>query len=237
MRRNHAQEDPIEGFSTEGLPGIGPGGLMTQPDGPIAPPPPRLCEAGPCVNYHRLAIQLDVETAKAQSIEPGGKASGLPDKMPFHVRVHHYCYPTVGVETELGSLPVLECNRWQPKTNAEICDDEQRQRKFMEGAAGLEYQAAHDAWEAARAAELESVDDELATWIAMNLRDGDEVEIAADEVQVSRVLATHVDDSARLMTKASVLVDHGPGLLTFSIMRTDTLGARYSVQTLTLEIA
>lgn len=211
---------------------------MVEPSAPIPPPPPRLCEAGPCVNYHRFEIQLDVETAKAQTIEPGGKTSGLPDKMPFHVRVHHYCYPTVGVETELGSLPVLKCNLWRPVTSDDTRDVERARNLFEISPEGQAYIAERAAWEAARAAEIEPTDDELATWIAMNLRDGDELEIAA-----SGTVTIVVDDTARLVTKASILGDYGPNVYQFSIMRTDTeravpgsLGARVAIQTLTLEI-
>jgi len=60
----------------------------------------------------------------------------------FHVQTHHYCYPDVGIEMPLGSLPVVECNRWEPEPAASGVD------------ARIEaYEAEVRAWAAARASE------------------------------------------------------------------------------------
>ena len=60
MRRNDVQDELQEGFEIGPLPAVGPDGA---PDIPplrdIPPPRPRLCEAGPCRNYHQFVIQLD----------------------------------------------------------------------------------------------------------------------------------------------------------------------------------
>jgi hypothetical protein len=95
-----------------------------QPERP--PARPRLCEAGPCKHYHRLAVQVDAAqpgavrtpvalpdgTPGAQSVPGGTVYQAAP---AFHVQVHHYCYPDVGIEMPLGDLPVTECNRWEPR--------------------------------------------------------------------------------------------------------------------------
>jgi hypothetical protein len=94
-----------------------------QPARPLARP--RLCEAGPCKHYHRLTVQVDAaqpgaitvpvalpeSTPGAQSVPGGTVYQAAP---AFHVQVHHYCYPDVGIEMPLGDLPVTECNRWDP---------------------------------------------------------------------------------------------------------------------------
>lgn len=221
MRSNDAQGDPIEGFDTADLPPMGPDGLAMPPDRAPIPPPPRLCEAGPCVNYHRFAIQLDVEGPKADSIAPGGQMSGTAPEQPFHVRVHHYCYPTVGIETELGALPVLECNRWQP-----IDYDGHRVRDrardlFLGSLEGQQYTAAVDAWKAARAADLESDDDDVETWIAMNLRSGDQLDLSYGEPSEAEpvLLRTLSEDDARTLTRRHVKDTYGPGIFNLWIMR------------------
>ena len=69
MRTIDPQNDPIDEFE--------PAQLAIAPDGGIAPDyepsketrsPPRLCEAGPRVNYHRFELQLDAEAPLAASI-------------------------------------------------------------------------------------------------------------------------------------------------------------------------
>lgn len=178
MRRNHAQEDPIEGFDASELPPVGPQGIPGAEDRRLPLAPPRLCEVGPCVHYHRFQIQLDVESPKAAGIDPGGKMAGDGGGQPFHVRTHHYCYPDSGIETDLGSLPVMECNRWDPVPLVTIeKESEWRRRFFAEDPRGGKYREDFAAWNAARA-ELEHDDDDpVATWVTINLRDGDEIAV------------------------------------------------------------
>lgn len=88
------------------------GGPALESAAPVQEPPPRLCEAGPCRHYHRMAIQMDAQNPMAERRD--GKV--IVHARVFHTTVQHYCYPDVGIETNLGSLPVLECNRWVPLT-------------------------------------------------------------------------------------------------------------------------
>ena len=182
MRHNDAQDAPIEGFDAGELPGMGPGGIPGAEDRKVAPPPPRLCEVGPCVHYHRFAIQLDVEGPKADNILAGGKLEGAAPKQPFHVRVHHYCYPDVGIETELGSLPVLECNRWEPRALAheQMLADE-RGKFFVNDPRGQKYTEQMTEWRVARELEEAANDDSVVTWVAMNLRDGQFINVCDPE--------------------------------------------------------
>ncbi len=204
MRRNHAQENPIEDFDAGDLPPMGPDGLMTEPQRAQVEPPPRLCEQGPCVHYHRFAIQLDVEAGLR---EPDGS----PAKQPFHVRVHHYCYPTSGVETELGALPVLECNRWEPAV-ARFDIIGRIRENYIQSPAGQEYLRKLDEWKAARAAELESGADDLATWIAMNMRDGGELRIEITRDGLSAGYSVVDDDTARaFVTRDYMKSNYGIG--------------------------
>ena len=112
MRSRDVQNEMIDDFEpTAGLK-LGPDGMQGMPDRTDLPPePPRLCLAGPCRHYHRMVIQLD-----AQQPGPSVDADGTIRANPrvFHPETHHYCYPDVGIETNLGAHPVLECNRWIP---------------------------------------------------------------------------------------------------------------------------
>jgi hypothetical protein len=104
----------------------------------LAPPHPRICEAGPCRNYHRLEDQID-----------DGSTMGTPT---FHVRVTHYCYPSPGIEMPLGALPVVRCNRWDPIVVEAMTDEDaaliRRRHLFENSFRGTEYAAQVRAWEA-----------------------------------------------------------------------------------------
>ena len=219
------------------------GSIDGAPARKIIPPPPRLCEAGPCVNYHRFEIQLDAERPIAGAIEPGGRMTGAPPAQPFYVRVHHYCYPTVGVETELSGLPVLKCNRWQPKISREVSDLNERQRVFLESAAGRAYTHELAAWTTARAAEAESdgEGDQLTAWITMNLRDGDELEIVSlENSDAESALPTPIRtldaDTARIEFTTSYLETIGPGSYQLLIKRPSD-GRRLMVAVKNVEIS
>jgi hypothetical protein len=113
------------------------------------PPPPRLCEAGPCRNYHRLVKQLDSQNPlpvmrDGVLVSPAGS---------FHVETHHYCYPDVGIETDLQATPVIECNRWEPRTDKEILVDVKRLTEFKRSKRGKAFKLAQQRWNEDRADE------------------------------------------------------------------------------------
>lgn len=147
MRSNDIRDKFQDGFEPGPLQ-VGPdGGIGMAPAARTIPPPPRLCEAGPCRNYHRFVTQLDAERAIGGAVEQGeqhGRVTGDAGPDPFHVVTHHYCYPTVGIETDLMDLPVLECNRWEPVGGPD--------KAFL----GQKYQHELADWYAARA-ELDDV--------------------------------------------------------------------------------
>jgi hypothetical protein len=170
MRRINVQDELAEGFELAPAPAMGPDGAVGMPAlRVLAPARPRLCEAGPCRNYHRFEIQVEAATPRAQMVPvalpagtpgaqevPGGTVYQAPAS--FHVETHHYCYPTPGVEMALGALPVVACNRWNPYHDA-ITQDAgalwDNRRAFMASPEGAQYTAAVMAWERARAQELE----------------------------------------------------------------------------------
>ena len=63
--------------------------------------PPSLCEAGPCRNYHRMVFVLDAQ-------DPIG------ERGPLRRAITRACYPSPGIEVELGD-PVLQCSLWNPE--------------------------------------------------------------------------------------------------------------------------
>jgi hypothetical protein len=153
--RSNDTDDLAEGFEPAPL-AIGPdGGVAMTARAREIPPPPRLCAAGPCRHYHTFTIQLDAERPMAGHVAQGAKHGALVGDggpAPFHVRRHHYCYPDVGIETELGDLPVLECSRWTPQLRVDQMDDLERREQFLHSDAGRKYTYELEDWKAARAA-------------------------------------------------------------------------------------
>lgn len=150
MKHVDPQNDLNDGFE--------PGPIVAGPDGTLKlanksfrPEPPRLCQAGPCRHYHTFAIQMDVETPKGDSVKPGGKVEGGTQAQPFYVERHHYCYPTVGVESTLGALPVLECSLWEPIGVQDLNRLAGTRDAFSMTAAGVEWQRTFDEWKASLA--------------------------------------------------------------------------------------
>lgn len=80
------------------------GAAMLQPVRDLGPEPPSLCRVGPCRHYHRLVTQMP-------AMDPMDVAT---HGRTFHVAIDHVCYPQTGIEIELGSTPILDCNRWVP---------------------------------------------------------------------------------------------------------------------------
>lgn len=169
-RSTDVRDELAEGFEPSPLPPVGPDGALELPKLRVfREPPPRLCEAGPCHHYHRFEIQLDAQAPQGARLLEGGKIEPLRDgsgaavPMPgvLHTEVHHYCYPTAGVETILGDLPVTSCNRWSPKLPVEIATEQAVQDAFMRSATGQGYQAELDAWAARQQADQKEFDDAL----------------------------------------------------------------------------
>lgn len=155
MKSRRAADSLGDGFEPAALPAPGPDGLIDPSSLAVGPPPeapPRICEYGPCRRYHTFEIVMDAAKPLDGS-DPG----------PVHVERQHYCYPTAGVETDLGNTPVVSCNRYAPPllaigvrrrferdTDAWIV----RRAAAQLSVAALEADAAHDLAEAeaARAA-------------------------------------------------------------------------------------
>jgi len=169
-----------EGFDLAAPTHIGPdGGPVMAPPVTRSPPRPSLCSAGPCVNYHRLEIQVEAEDPKAQLV-PIRLPAGTPrtEAVPlgtlvhhpatFHTAVHHYCYPSPGIEIELGDVPVVTCNlhrggsledlekyllavaEWEAARAREAEQAAAAERVIAEGLAAQEAARAREAEEAAR---------------------------------------------------------------------------------------
>lgn len=146
MQSTDVRDELADGFESAALP-------PRAPDGTLAPfsaskgldePPPRLCEYGPCRHYHRFDVQVDAENPKSERI--AGRL--VVHAKVFHTSVHHYCYPDVGIETVLGAMPVLGCNRWVPVGGL---------LRRLTGSVGRAHRAHRsdlDAWHARREAEV-----------------------------------------------------------------------------------
>lgn len=132
MQRKDIQDELQDTFEPGPLPPLQPDGAVSIPAlRPALNPPPRLCEAGPCIHYHHMVVQLDAARPIANELGVGGTLVGEAPPQPYHTEAHHYCYPNSGIETQLGSLPVIRCNLWQPKTVAEKTADEARLAEFI----------------------------------------------------------------------------------------------------------
>ncbi len=120
---------------------------------------------------------------------------------------------------------MLECNRWQPM-RAEDASDERRAREtFLMTDAGQKYTRELEQWRAARAAELAAEDDEVASWITMNMRDGGELRWRRLDLDKDAVIAegTLDADSARAFVTREYLKNNccGPGVFDLVIRAPD----------------
>jgi hypothetical protein len=139
-------------FEVSPLPPIGKDGAPElTPLRPIAPGHPRLCEAGPCVRYHSFQLQMDVQDPQPVRQPDGSVATAAK---PFHVQTHHYCYPEPGIETELGKLPILQCNRWEPVDPVTKRGLDAARERYWATPEGQAHQVQIAAWKAARDLEL-----------------------------------------------------------------------------------
>jgi hypothetical protein len=182
MNSRDVQDEQAETFEVGPPPPIA-------PQRPIPVPYPRLCEAGPCRNYHRLEVQLEAQDPGPVRVPPTARvhlpvvgAQILPDGTTvyqpparFHTEVHHSCYPTVGIELVLGPAPVLECNRWTPYHDMRGPDPWGRDReRFLQSPEGLAYTSEVQRWRAAleRAAAAEKeIEDRMAEYEATHQGD------------------------------------------------------------------
>jgi predicted Zn-ribbon and HTH transcriptional regulator len=168
MKTIDPHSDLQEGFEPAPAPPIGPDrSPIIQPQRSDPPARPSLCRAGPCRNYHRFVTQVDAENPRAVPLPivlpegtPGAQQTpqGTLYRAPavFHTETHHYCYPDPGIEMNLGALPVVECNRWDPPSRIPIGRVDalaDRRARFWITEKGRVHLEQLAAWEAARAAE------------------------------------------------------------------------------------
>lgn len=103
MQRSTLTSRFLAGFTPMRLPPRGPDGMiLPEVDHLPVIDPPSLCEAGPCRNYHRLVTIMDAQ-------DPVG------ERGPTRRMITRACYPTPGIEVELGEVPVLQCTLWNPE--------------------------------------------------------------------------------------------------------------------------
>lgn len=185
MRSRDVQDELADGFEAGPLPPMGPNGApMLEPVRELPTDPPRLCEAGPCRHYHTMTIQLDAQQPGRERRDDG---TVVDHGRVFHTEVHHYCYPDVGIETNLGALPVLSCNRWAPITS--LLRGKRRIRRA--------YDRALEAFHRARDQEIADALPELAKVC---------VYVTTPEVHVA-VDADPADDMLAVLARAGVEVD------------------------------
>lgn len=125
------------------------------------PPRPSLCQRGPCIHYHSLTVQVDAESPRAKPVPirlpagPGVRAApqGSVYQAPasFHTREEHYCYPTAGIEIDLGAMPVVRCSRYRCCS----ADDEGRTADEEDRADLAAFDLAVQNWEAERLREAD----------------------------------------------------------------------------------
>ncbi len=141
MQRSTLTSRFLAGFAPGPLPPRGPDGMIPGPPPTRLPliDPPSLCEAGPCRNYHRVVSVFDAQ-------DPVGGTG------PTRRQITRACYPTTGIELELGETPVLQCSRWEPETAATSSERDRARADFMKGPAGKEFAAEVVAFEAAQEA-------------------------------------------------------------------------------------
>lgn len=166
MKSKDVQDDLAGNFEVSPLPPIGPDGApVLSPQRPMLAPRPRICEAGPCVHYHRLEVEVEAQDPMSMKVPirlpvlPSG-AAAVPDGTLYqpppsiHTQLIHTCYPSSGIEIDLGPAPVYNCNRWMPMTVADRTSERMLHRaEWMTSAEGREYTEAVRQWEQARAEE------------------------------------------------------------------------------------
>lgn len=133
MQRSTLTSRFLAGFVPSPLPPRGPDGMFAAapaPAGGLLPviDPPSLCEAGPCRLYHRVVSVMDAQ-------DPVGESG------PTRRQISRACYPTAGIELELGETPVLQCSRWEPETAASSSGRDRARADFLKSADGKRFTA------------------------------------------------------------------------------------------------
>lgn len=158
MVKNDVQSDLADGFEPGPLPAMATdGGFAPPPPAKISDPPPRLCEQGPCACYHKIEIVMDSAKPIGAELDDQGRVTGPAPDVRGNIEIHHYCYPSVGIETRLGSLPVVGCNRWDPVL-ATAAALEQRRQEYLKTADGQRYLGELGDWEDRQ---KEAIDEEV----------------------------------------------------------------------------
>jgi hypothetical protein len=67
-----------------------------------------------------------------------------------HRQVTRACYPAVGIELELGEVPVLQCSRWEPDNEQSRLDS--IRQGYLKSVDGKAFAAKVEAFEQAEAA-------------------------------------------------------------------------------------
>lgn len=140
MKQRSIRDNLTDGFEPSPVPPVGPDGNVHLPQ--LRTPTrraPTLCELGPCVHYQCMRVQMDA--AAPQDGSDGG----------LHTETAHTCYPSPGVELDLGPMPVLECSYWEPqspKRTKTLKDSRDRVLKTKQGRA---FAAELRDWEACKA--------------------------------------------------------------------------------------
>jgi hypothetical protein len=106
-------------FTPSQMPPLAPdGGLLLEPAAidPLSAGEESLCAVGPCRHFHELVLSIDAQ-------EPLGEETGERR----HRNTVRTCYPSPGIEADLGEETVYECNRWDPESDYDV--DERRLRR------------------------------------------------------------------------------------------------------------
>lgn len=110
-----------ESFVASQMPPVAPdGGLLLEPASvdPLPEAEESLCAIGPCRNYHELVLSLDAQ-------EPLGEETGERR----HRNTVRTCYPSPGIEADLGEETVYQCNRWDPHDDSFVSARELRRTR------------------------------------------------------------------------------------------------------------
>lgn len=159
MKRITPNDEMQDGFESAQLPPIGPDGAPDIPPVQAVPSPrPTLCQAGPCRNYHRLELEVDAALPMpvtvpirlprdTPGVQQSPKGTVYTPPADLHTQINHYCYPAEGIEIELGSTSVVQCNRWAPSMGGGALASLEAYERALEAWAERHRQEADGAYE------------------------------------------------------------------------------------------
>lgn len=102
MRTIDPQQALTDAFEPGPFPAMGADGApVLSPIADLGVDAPSLCAVGPCRHFHRFETRMDA-------------ADAMDGTRRFHVKAHRYCFPSPGIEADLGGEPVLACSSWVP---------------------------------------------------------------------------------------------------------------------------